>query len=91
MTPRILSKTFVVIYWIALPLFGLLAAGGALGAALADPPVVSLWTAPAIGGAISVLIIWRLYLHRRALAATRPIARSDLELFSDAQESEKTQ
>ena len=89
MTPRILSKTFVVIYWIALPLFGLIAIGGTLGA-LARPAVLSLWTAPAIGTAISALILWRLVLHHRALTATRQVANSDLELFSDAQESEKT-
>ncbi|TAJ55539.1 hypothetical protein [Brevundimonas sp.] len=90
MTPRLLSKTFVVIYWIALPLFGLIAVGGALGAGFADPPVASLWTAPALGAGISALIIWRLVLHHRALAATRQITDADLELFSDAQESEKT-
>ena len=90
MTPRILSKTFVVIYWIALPLFGLIAIGGTLGA-LATPAVLSLWMGPVIGAAISALILWRLVLHHRALAATRQVARSDLELFSDAQESEKTE
>ena len=89
-TPRVLSKTFVAIYWIALPLFVLIAVGGAFGATLAQPSVLSLWTVPVIGAAISALIIWRLVLHHRALAASRQIAKSDLELFSDAQESEKT-
>lgn len=90
-TPRYLSQTFVVIYWIALPLLGLVAVGGLVGAALATPLEPSLFVVPSVSAALAVLIGWRLLKNRRALAASRPLSKSDLELFSDAPESERSQ
>ena len=90
-TPRYLSKTFVVIYWIALPVLGLGTVGGVLFAISAEPASLSAWNAPVASAAITGLIAWRLFKYQRALAATRPLSKSELELFSDAPESEKTE
>jgi hypothetical protein len=90
-TPRYLSQTFVAIYWIVLPLLGLVVVGGLVGAALARPLDPTLFIVPAVSGVLSVLIGWRLLKNRRALAATRPLSKSDLALFSDAPESERSQ